>query len=417
MGKLRGMESEASQAILDGIDINAFREIVMNKMVADGKATPVRSSDMTIGMDNKEIREYSILRAIEASITGDWSKAELEKRCSDACAKKYKKDVRSFMIPMEIAQRRLNAGSQAQQVMRDMTVGTPADGGNLVSTELLSGSLIDQLQNLMLLKQMGIQVLDGLVGNITIPRVTGGATAYWLGENGKPTESSATIDQVGMVPKTVAAFTQLSRAFIQQSSIGAEAFAQYQLALALALEIDSKGIAGDGTNNTPIGIMNTTGVGAVVMGANGDVISWTKIVEMWKTPTKANARQGNLGWLTNSNVIADGMTTEKFANSGKELIPGEFDQNGFTKIMGYKAGVSEQVPSNLTKGSSSGVCSSMIFGDFSQLIMGLWGGLDILVDPYTEGESGAVKIIAHQSVNFVVAQPKGFAVCKDITTN
>ena len=85
-------------------------------------------------------------------------------------------------------------------------------------------------------------------------------------------------------------------------------------------------------------------------------------------------------------------------------------------LYGYPLSVTTHVPSNLTKGSTSGTCSAMIFGDFAQLMIGFFSAADVLVDPYTNGSKGAVRIIVHQDMDVAVRHAQSFAAVLDLTT-
>ncbi len=88
----------------------------------------------------------------------------------------------------------------------------------------------------------------------------------------------------------------------------------------------------------------------------------------------------------------------------------------WNELYGYPFVVSNQVPSNLTKGSSSGVCSAMFFGVWSNLLIGQWSGIDLLVDPYTGSSAGTVRVTAFADVDVAVRYAEAFAACLDLTT-
>jgi HK97 family phage major capsid protein len=294
---------------------------------------------------------------------------------------------------------------------RDLVVGTATAGGNLVATELKSDSFIDMLINSMALQQMGITTLTDLNGNIAIPRQTGGATGFWVAESGATTESDLTFDQVLLSPKTVAAMTDVSRQLLLQSSLSVEQLLRRDLAMRIALEMDRAGIHGSGTANQPRGLLNTSGIGSVAGGANGLAPTWDNIVGLETLVDNANGAIGNLGYLTNSRVRGRLKRTQRFSSTDGAAIWEAGDE-----MNGYKAAVSNQVPSNLTKGTSTGVCSAIMFGNWSDLLMGLWGGLDILVNPFIGSGTGTVRIEVYQSADINVRQPGSFAAMADALT-
>lgn len=386
----------ASQAIQSGMSVDEFRAKAMEKMTS----APMPSAD--IGLNAEQTKRYSMLRALAFLANPNDSAirraAAFEIECSDAAAAKSGKASRGLMVPAEV-------------LKRDLTVGTATAGGHTVATELQAQSFIELLRNAMVISGMGVQYLTGLVGNIAIPRATGGATAYWVAENGSPTESQQAFDQVTMAPKTVGAFTDISRKLLLQSSIDVEAFVQRDLATTLALAIQQAAISGTGASNQPTGILATSGIGSVAGGTNGAAPDWQDIIDLETAVSAANADVGSLAYLTNAKVRGKLKATSKVSGQN-----GFVWESGATPLNGYRAAVTNAVPSNLTKGTASGVCSALIFGNFADLIIGMWGGLDLLVDPYTGGTAGTVRVVTLQDVDVAVRHAVSFAAMQDALT-
>jgi len=390
-----GADKLASEALRSGQPVDQFRAVVLQKV----STAPVPTAD--IGMSEKEAKNYSFLRAINALANpGDRKAQELaafEREASDAFAGKHGRAASGFFVPSEVQR-------------RDLNVATTTAGGHSVATNLLAASFIDLLRNKMALTGLGAQFLTGLVGNIAIPRATGGATAYWVAESGAPTESQQAFDQVAMTPRTVGAFTDISRKLLLQSSIDVEGFVRNDLATVLALAIDLAGVNGSGASNQPTGILNTSGIGSVAGGTNGLAPTYQNMIDLETLVAVANADVGAMGYLTNAKVRGKLKSTQKVATYGDDFVWEDCIVNG------YNATVSNQVPSNLTKGTSSGVCSAILFGNFADLIIGQWGALDLTVDPYTGSTSGTVRVVALQDVDIAVRHAESFAAMKDALT-
>lgn len=391
----------ASEYCRNGKSVEEFKAALLQKMANK----PLDSAD--IGMTEKEAKRFSFLRAINALANpGDrnaQSAAAFEREASDAYAEKYGRSAQGFFVPAEVQK-------------RDLNVGTTTAGGHTVDTFLLASNFIDLLRNRMMVNRMGAQTLTGLTGNIAIPRATGGATAYWVAESGAPTESQQAFDQVAMSPKTVGAFTDISRKLLLQSSIDVEAFVRSDLATVLALAIDLAAINGSGASNQPTGVLNTSGIGDVAGGANGLAPTWAHIIELWSDIATANADFGAMGMLTNAKVIGKLMSTLKSAGVSGYIVENFPDASGITNAGGSRCGVSNQVPSNLTKGTSAGVCSAIINGNWADLIIGQWGTLDLMVDPYTGSTSGTVRVVALQDVDIAIRHAESFSAMKDALT-
>jgi HK97 family phage major capsid protein len=214
-----------------------------------------------------------------------------------------------------------------------------------------------------------------------------------------------------MSPKTLGAFTDFSRKLTVQSSIDVEAFIRRDLAAVLALEIDRAALHGSGSSNQPTGIAATSGIGSVAGGTNGLAPTWAHIVGLESEVAIDNADIGSLAYVTNAKVRGKLKTTEK-ASSTAQFVWAD----GATPLNGYNAVVTNQVSSALTKGSSSGVCSAIFYGNWMDLLIGMWGGLDLLVDPYTASTTGTVRVVALQDTDIAVRHPESFAAMLDALT-
>jgi HK97 family phage major capsid protein len=215
-----------------------------------------------------------------------------------------------------------------------------------------------------------------------------------------------------MSPKRISAFVDPSKQAIIQSEIGIEGMIRDDLLSGAAVLIESQGINGSGTSPNTRGIRNVSGVGSVVGGANGANLVWSHVTGLEAACANANAASTDrAGYLINTKAVNTSKNTQKAAN-----LPFIWD-NGAAPLNGYRAGISNNVPSNLTKGTSSGVCSSAIFSsDWSMFVLGLFGGLDITVDPYTLATTGQIRITLNQFIDFACRQPGAFAVMDDALT-
>lgn len=389
-----GGEKLAAEALRNGKTVEEFKQMMLEKVASAPQPTA------EIGMTEKEARRFSFLRAINALANpGDRQAQEaaaFEREASEAVAKVVGRPSRGFYVPLEVQK-------------RDLVAGTPSAGGYTVATNLLTGSFIEMLLNSMALTRLGVRYLTGLVGNIAIPRQVGGTTAYWVAESGAPTESQPAFDQITMSPKTVGAFTDISRKLLLQSSLDMEAFVRRDIATQIALEIDRAAIAGTGASNQPRGIINTSGIGVVVGDTNGAAPTWAHLVQLETLIASANADVGAMAYLSNAKVRGKLKTTPKYGDNS-----GFIWEDGNT-VNGYPFQVSNQVPSNLTKGTSNN-CSAILFGNWSDLIVGQWGTLDLMVDPYTHSTSGTVRVVALQDVDIAVRHPESFSAMLDALT-
>lgn len=383
----------AMRAIQEGQTVEQFQQAAIKAL----SNQPVPTAD--IGMSEKEVRQYSVLRAINALSNPTDQAAQraaaFERECSDAVSAKMGKAARGLYLPHDVQK-------------RDLVVGTASAGGNTVATNLLAGDFISMLRNAMVLSGLGVRTLTGLVGQVAIPKQTGAATAYWVAENSSPTETQQTVGQVTMSPKTVGAFTDISRRLLLQSSIDVEQMVQTDLATVLGLAIQQAAISGTGASNQPTGLL-TAITSSVIGGTNGLAPTYQNIIDLESAVAIANADVGSMGYLTNAKMRGRLKSTQKFSGTnGAPIWDG-----GNTPVNGYQAAITNAVPSNLTKGTSSGVCSAIIFGNFADLLIGMWGTLDLMVDPYTGSTAGTVRVVALQDVDIAIRNIESFATMVD----
>jgi HK97 family phage major capsid protein len=406
IGQKHAFEEKALEWISEGKSPDDFRAYVLEELGKRGMK-PAETRDVEIGLSEKEVESFSFIRAINAMANPNNRKAQeaagFEFEASRAVADKMGSAPNGIYVPLEV-------------LKRELTVGAPGTGSMLVSTNLLTGSFIDLMRNRMMVQRMGARVLSGLVGDIAIPRQIGGAATFWVGENIAPADTEQLFDQVPLTPKTQAGRTNISRKMLLQSSLDIENFVRLDLAVSQALGIDRAAIDGIGGPFTPLGILNTNGVGAVIGGAAGALPDWADIVGLWSEVAQDNADVGSLGYLTNARLIGTLMTTEKAVGTAQFIVKDFPDSNGFTSLAGARCGVSNQVPADLDKGGAVGICSAIIYGNWADLIIAMWGSLDIVVDN-TSSNDGSVTVKTYQDIDISVRHPDSFAIMADALTN
>lgn len=440
LGRTHNLTDLADRAIDSGLSLDAFRAQVLDKLQDTGKIRAAESPE--IGMSKKDVEQFSFCRAILAAMdpVNAHKVAPFELECSRAAQDKRgdsrdKSRDAAITIPADVLERGMQADPAVaasvsrnliQRAMsrgdmyavRDLNVGTASAGGNLVASELLGSSFIELLRNALVLNQMGITILPDLNGNIAIPSQTGGASYYFVTEGTALTESQQTIGQMPLSPKTVGAYTDYTRRLLLQSSIAVEIFVRNDLAATVAQGIQHGSLNGSGSSGEPLGLRNISGIGAVLGGTNGAAPTYDHMVDLESAVANANALDGSaFSFLTNSKVRGKLRKTQEFASTnGKPVWTSMPGRPGIGEVLGYDAYVSNTVPSNLTKGTSSGVCSAIFGGRFSEMVLGLWGGLDIMLDPYTNATSGGKRVIAFQDFDVNVRHAASFAAMVDALT-
>jgi HK97 family phage major capsid protein/HK97 family phage prohead protease len=410
-----GMDDLGRQLVEGGRSLDEARAAVLDKL----GIKPVETV-APVEMATQERAGYSITAGIRAMLTGDWSSREagLVRDISREVEKSgvSKTTERSFFVPFSAL-----GGQRATYVTSGATTG-----GNLVQTDLMDQDFIEFLRNNGVMLQLGVRTMPGLVGNVAIPRRSGVASTYYLStQTTAITQSESTFDQVTLAPKNLAALSKYSRQTLLQGTPGIEELVRRDLTDGINLAIDLGILNGSGSAGQPTGIMATAGIGSVAMGTNGAAVTMEKVVDLESAVMQVNGavNPGNVAYLTNYKVMA---ALKKLRAGGSTTTDGPFlfNTDGATigrgptpaQLNGYPLAPTNQVPSNLVKGTSGSVCSALLMGDFSQAIVGFWGnGLEITVgedaDDFSKALTSVRGIVTY---DVAVRDPKSFAAILDI---
>ena len=385
------------------------------------RAQPIASAP-DLHLSAADSKRYSITAGIRAALTGDWSSYEagMVRELSTEVQKSMGRGPsaeRAFFVPFNELTRATYVTSGA------------STGGNLVATDLLDQEFIEFLRNRSVMLAAGVRTMAGLVGNVAIPRRSGIASTYYLStQTTAITQSESTFDQVTMSPKNLAALSKYSRQTLLQGTPGIEQLVRNDLVDGINVGIDLGILNGSGSSGQPTGIMGTSGIGSVAIGTNGGAITMEKLVDLETELTIDNVAvdRNSISYVTNARVMGN---MKKLRAGGSTTTDGPFLVNdslvaigrGGTPsvVNGYPVYVTNQVPNTLTKGASSGVCSAVVLGDFSQAMVGFWGnGLEITVgedsDDFSKALTSVRGIVAY---DVDVRDPKCFAAILDVTTS
>ena len=407
MGRQYENVEMATRFVSDGKSPEDFQRALLDTMnkersksLGDNAERGGKSESASIGMTDKDLQRYSMMNVVRALANPTDKRAQeaaaFELELSQEAEKQYGKQARGILIPDDVLSRAFNAGGAADAPTGSVT------GENLVDTQFMAGSFIDMLRNRTALMRLA-GTMSGLVGNVEIPKQTGGATAYWVGEGDDATEGVPTIGQITMSPKTVAAFTDITRRLMLQSTPDAERIVRNDLASAVALAIDLAGFYGTG-GDQPTGIANVSGINAVdfagaASGGSGALPTYSEVVKMESEIAADNADVNSMAYVMNSGMRGHFKTTEKFSGTNGSPIwePGN-------SVNGYGAEVTNQIQAG-----------DLFFGNFADLIIGMWGGLDLTVDPYSLSKSGGTRLVVFQDVDMVVRRVESFCLGRDAT--
>ena len=385
LGAKHGRSDLAQKAISEGRSIEEFRGELLD-VIGSTRAL----EEKEIGMSKREVKRFSLLRAIHALANPTDRRAQeaaaFEFECSQAAAKAYGRTAQGILLPAEVL----------RNWKRDLN---SSDEAALFTDDFRGGDFIDALRNASSVMQAGATMLSGLSGDVKIPKKTGVASTGWISsEGGAASESEMTVGSVSMTPKTLGAFTDITRQLMIQSSLDVEALVRDDLAQSIALAIDLGALAGSGSSGQPTGIKNTGGINVVDFGAAPDLIpTYAQVVELETKVREDNALGNGGAYIANATMYGALKSVEKAANTAQFVVEPGGTMNG------YRTVVSNQVASG-----------DLYFGDFrNNLLIGMFGGLDIVVDPYTASTSGTVRVVALQSCDVAVRHATAFCIGND----
>ena len=372
----------ADKAMNEGFALDHFQreafEAAKKELARKPESAPVIASPFNIDLGKREKESYSLLRAISASASGDWSKAGLEKDISDTIGQRSGNASQGgFYMP-----------SDMQWGQRDLTVGTNNAGGFLVGTDHDGASFIDALRAAMVTTQLGARVMSNLQGNVAIPKLATGTSTYWVAEDGAPTEGQPVFASVSLTPKNLASFVQISRNLLVQSDPSVEAVIQDDITKSIAVAIDAAALAGTGSSNQPTGILATTGIGSVSFASAG-APSFSEIVSIESAISADNAMGANMAFVTTPALAGTLKTTTKDSGSGRFVS----EDNS---IMGYSVNPTSSMTAN-----------TILLGDFSQLMIAQFGAIEVITD--RNAQTGQLTLGLHVMVDIGLRHAPSFA--------
>ena len=369
-------EADAMRSVLGTIAKRATKQ----PATPSTPAQPIAGASADIGLTDKEARSFSFLKAMRAQLFPNerafQEEAAFEKEASDAAAKRMGMSPKGLLIPNDV-------------LSRSLTAGTASGAGDLIFTDARPGSFIELLRKKNFLTGLGVTILSGLTGPVGIPKQTGASQVYWKGEGVAAAESEPSVGQVTMTLKEMSAWTRFSRSLMLQSSIDVETFVRNDLVTVMALEQARVALYGLGSSSQPEGLKLTTGINTKDFAANQP--TYAELVEMETLINADDADIGTMGYVTNATTYGGFKTTEKATGTAQFVL-----EPGGT-VNSYGVVRSNQVETG-----------DVFFGVWSQLVLGLFGAVDLQVNPYSEDKEGNIRVVAHQAIDYAVRHPQAF---------
>ena len=379
LGARHNMADVANQFAREGKSLAEFRAHVLDNLP---QGAPLENTD--IGMSKRELADFSIMNLVRAhrGTKADIEAASLEiEACNEAAERMSSMGVktRGSRIPTDV---------MATWGQRDLSAGTDTQ---LIPTEHRSGSFVDALRNSSSIMSAGATTLGGLSGNVDIPAKNAVSTATWVSSEGtNSTESEPSFRTISLTPNDLSLHTDMSRRMQQQSSPDIEMLVRNDILAAVALGIDLAGLEGSGSGGQPEGVLNVTGINKPTAFA-GVNPTFAEVVAMESAVADDNALMGNLAYIGRTNMYGALKTTAKDAGSGQFVVEPGGTVNGYNYIK-----------------SNQGTDGNLYFGNWSDLLIGMWGGLDLMVDDAALALSGGRRLIVFQTVDMAVRHAESF---------
>lgn len=376
-----GGEELARQFIKEGKSATDLRQAILERLPVEDKAGSGEKPEARLDLSAGDLSNYSLLRALNALVEarkGDpraLENAAFEMECSEALAERMGRDPRGLYVPVDVMTRAMTASNNA----------------DLVPTEHLAGMFIESLRPNSVVMTLGATVMDGLEGNVDIPRELTNPVFGWIGDDDDALDSEGTTGSIKMAPKTLAGAVPMSRRLLKQSSPSVEAVIQRSMLLGAALGLDYGILAGSGTNNEPMGVFKLSGANVQTVATPG-APTWDELVGFETKVSSDNALRGSLGYVTTSSVTGNLKTTKKDAGSGRFLMED-------STANGYPVAISNQLAAN-----------RMAFGNWSDVLVGLWGIIDVNPDLATKAKSGGMVLRIFQDADVGVAHEESFCI-------
>jgi HK97 family phage major capsid protein len=284
-------------------------------------------------------------------------------------------------------------------------------GGYLAGTAV--GELITLLRQKTLVLQLGAQLLQ-LPRSTSLPVQTSGSTATWASENpgSDVSQTDMAFGQKSLTPHSLTCTTGFSMKLLLQSDSTCEAIVRDDLSRSISVALDAAAINGSGTQNQPVGILQTTGIGDVPGGTNGLIPTFANIVSLEDKLGASHADIGSLSYVTTSAMRTKLKQVEEVSGSGVALWRPAPWAAGQGMMNGYRAEATNAVPSDLVKGNAN-TCHAVIFANWNDLLLAQFGVMALVVDRFALKKRGGVEVTAYIDADVLVRRPESFAAMKD----
>ena len=271
---------------------------------------------------------------------------------------------------------------------------------------------IDSLRQRPIVEELGAMIVPDLTGNVEIPRLSGNTTIQAVNEqNTAVTASDPTFDDVTLTPKEVQGLVTYSRKTVYTGNPAVEGIIIGDLNLRTNLQIDNYALNGSGASNQPQGVRHSsvkTAARTVSLGTNGGAFTFAKSKEALGVLRAANADEGRVAWLFTAKGISSAEAQSKDTGSGLFVVMNAM-------VDGLPARWTNNMPNNLSKGTGRNLAAAVL-ANWQDVILGYWGGVDVLVNPYSGQANRRISISVARDYDVAVRHGDSFVFVDDQTT-
>nr|BDD46286.1 hypothetical protein 6 [Gammaproteobacteria bacterium] len=372
----RGGVELANEFIDSGRSPEDLQRALLERMQDSDDIDTGDTPDSRLDLSARDLGNYSLMRALNAAASGNWRNAGFEQECSIAISEQIGREARGFFVPLDV-------------MVRAMTTTSAAD---MVPTEHMGEMFIEALRPMSVVMRLGATVMDGLEGDVSMPKELSTPTFGWIGDDDDGDESDVDIGGIKMIPHILSGGVPMSRSLLRQSSPSVENVIRRSLLRGAALGLDMAALAGTGTNNQPRGVANLTGINTQTVASAGDP-TWAEVVGFETKVASDNALEGNLAYVTTSGVAGNMKIKAKDAGSGRFVLEDK-------QANGHEVAVSNQLAAN-----------TILFGNWADVFIGLWGVTDIMPDTATKVKSGGLVLRVFHDADVAAGHAQSF--CKN----
>lgn len=394
--EIEGYQQNLSKFLSEERMVRSTQVFEQRQVSALAGLTPGDTSDVS-KKEARNLAKANLGRALSLMAAGrklDGLEAELNKY-GEISAREHGVDFtpgESFVMPTQVG----IVTEERGQTVTGQTTNAGDQGGVYVPTEI--APFIEALWSQSFASTVGVTRFSDLRGIQKFPVQLTKPEIQELTEIEEMDDDEILWGQLTMSPNRRGNTIPISRLLMIQGAIDTQAFITNQLSMSLAHKLDRDIMAK---------LMALTSPQLISLGTNGAALDWGKIVALETSVSAADAAAAGMYYLTNTKVRGSLKTTKKDAGSGIFLM-----ENGETN--GYPIAVTNYVPSNLVKGSSGAACSGMVFGNFSDVYVGLWGGLVFDIERKPKTDLAEFTVNAYWDAE--IARAESFALYKDILT-